>query len=260
MNETAFWSLLKEYNQLMRTGITGPNCIDPQICKGDCCSIKIDVPKILAKEYIRKGYANKEDFIRSDVFSFHLRFEENTGKCFFFDKMINGCSVHNSGMKPPQCWIYPTNFSNPENKEIRCKKVSGWKIIDPLKTERAETILEKLVAFCELEAKKELENINIRIGKKESIESLENLETLKILITSTAPSNLAGFKDGWDHFKILSAEGLSLQVKKLCLKLNDNCRFLPDNYLDCQKICNPVLNGLITLLHQNLYEYILING
>ena len=63
-----FWSIVKKYNALMNSAIEGPNCLD--ICHGDCCSIKIDIPKILAKEYIKKGYAKKSDFIRSDVFSF----------------------------------------------------------------------------------------------------------------------------------------------------------------------------------------------
>ena len=27
--------------------------------------------------------------------------------------------IHNSGIKPPQCWIYPTGFSNPDNKQIK---------------------------------------------------------------------------------------------------------------------------------------------
>jgi len=102
------------------------------VCNGDCCSIKIDVPKILAEEYIKRGYAIKKDFIRSDVFSFKLRFDNEKRKCFLYDKKINGCLVHSSGIKPPQCWIYPIfggpNFSNPENKDISCKKQMDGKL------------------------------------------------------------------------------------------------------------------------------------
>ena len=123
-----FWEVVKRFNSLMKSAIDGPNCLD--VCYGDCCSIRINVPKILANEYIDKGYASKDDFIRSDVFSFKLRFDEEKAKCFLYDKNINGCLVHASGIKPPQCWIYPTKFANPENKEISCKKASGWKIID----------------------------------------------------------------------------------------------------------------------------------
>ena len=91
MKEMLFWRLIKRYNELMKEAITGPNCIDPEICKGDCCSIKIDVSKILAEEYVKRGWANKEDFIRSDVFSFHLRFDEKKGKCFLKVVFFLGC-------------------------------------------------------------------------------------------------------------------------------------------------------------------------
>ena len=137
-----FWQIIKKFNYLMKSAIKGPNCTDPSICHGDCCSIKIDVPKILAEEYIKRGYAKKKDFTRSNVFSFQLRFEDKTGKCFLFNKEINGCLVHNTGIKPPQCWIYPTSFSNTFNVEIQCKHASGWKIIDSKKTKTAEKLLK----------------------------------------------------------------------------------------------------------------------
>ena len=141
----------------MSSAIEGPNCLD--VCNADCCSIKIDVPKILAQEYIKKGYATKEDFIRGDVFSFKLRFDDEKGKCFLYNKKINGCLVHNSGIKPPQCWIYPTKFSNPDNKEISCKKAKSWRIIDSEKTKEAERLLNYYTFLCQLEAKKELKEI-----------------------------------------------------------------------------------------------------
>jgi len=124
MDNENFWIILRRYNRLMKEAIDGPNCIDPNICHGDCCSIKIDVPKVLANEYIKNGWATKDDFIRSDVFSFHQRFDDISGKCFLFDKSLNGCSVHETGIKPPQCWIYPTNFSNPENKHYSIPDMS----------------------------------------------------------------------------------------------------------------------------------------
>ena len=108
-----FWQVVRRFNNLMSSAIEGPNCIF--VCHGDCCSIKINVPKILAQEYIKKGDATKDDFIRGDIFSFKLRFDDLKGKCFLYNKKINGCLVHNSGIKPPQCWIYPTKFFNPDN-------------------------------------------------------------------------------------------------------------------------------------------------
>jgi len=250
MTEKTFWYMVKEYNKLMKEAIEGPNCIDPGVCKGDCCSIKIDVPKILAIEYIKRGYATKKDFIRGDVFTFHLRFDEKTGKCFLFDKSINGCSVHNSGIKPPQCWIYPTNFSNPDNLEIKCKKVGGWKIINHEKAKEAEELLQKFILLCEIEAKNELNKIIERIQKTPAIEILGQI----------APSNLGGLKDAWDHFKVLSAEGISLQMKDFCFRFNKECEFNPDDFLECKNICDTVAEGLILYFKQNICEYIKSEG
>ena len=260
MTHDYFWYIVREYNTLMRSSIEGPNCIDPNVCKGDCCSIKIDVPKILAEEYIRRGYANKDDFIRSDILSFQLRFDFNTGKCFLFDKKINGCSVHNSGIKPPQCWIYPTTFSNPENKKISCKKASGWKITNPKNTTLAKDLLEKYVFLCQLEAKGELRKIKNRLGNKTSTDALKKVESLTKKIKKLAPIQLGGFIDTWDDFEILSSDGISLQLKKFCSQYNNNCKFIPDDFLDCKNICNKISCELVKLLHNELYNYIKRNG
>ena len=248
-----FWEIVKKFNFLMRSAIEGPNCLE--VCKGDCCSIRIDVPKILAEEYIKRGYATEEDFIRSDDFSFKLRFDDEKAKCFLFDKNLNGCSVHNSGIKPLQCWIYPTKFSNPNNESLSCKKTNGWKIIDPKKTKEAEELLKYYVFLCQLEAKKELKNISMRLNN-----SLQKKSLIFSLREST-PCYIAGFKDTWDKIKILSAQGLSLQIKKFCQKYNENCSYMKDNYfLGCKKLCENVINALINFLQQNLNEYVKREG
>ncbi|MFX1313438.1 MAG: hypothetical protein ACFFHD_12605, partial [Promethearchaeota archaeon] len=253
MTNEKFWEIIKKFNSLMRSAIKAPNCLD--ICNGDCCSIKIDVPKILAEEYINRGYAIKEDFIRSDNFSFKLRFDDKKGKCFLFDKKLNGCLVHYSGIKPPQCWIYPTKFSDPNNEEISCKKTNGWKIIDPKKTMEAKKILEYYVFLCQLEAKKELANILKRLNN--SILNKSLIHSLR----KSAPSHIAGVKDSWDNIEILSAEGISLQLKKFCQKYNEDCNYLLDNnFLACNKLCEKVIDGVINFLQQNLHEYIKREG
>ena len=260
MEDKFFWTIIKEFNALMKTAIEGPNCIDPKICTGDCCSIKIDVPKVLAIEYIKRGYAKKEDFIRSDIFSFFLRFDEKKGKCFLFNFDINGCNIHNSGIKPPQCWIYPTNFSNPEHKEISCKKASGWKIIDSIKTNEAEILLKKYVFLCELEAKEELRRIKFRIGKEKSNNSKKIIDLLKSSLKKIAPSHLGGFQDTWDRFVLLPAEGLSLQMKKFCQQYNKNCDYLSNNFLECSGVCDKVTDKLIDFLQKNIYDYVKNKG
>jgi len=240
----------------MKSAIEGPNCIDPQICKGDCCSIQIDFPKVLANEYIRRGYADTNDFIRSNVFSFYLRFDVTTGKCFLFDKEINGCSIHNSGIKPPQCWIYPTGFSNPENKPIMCKKVGGWKIKDIGKAKQAEKLLQTFIFLCEIEAKKELKSIQDRLNDSDDIVSKNSLYSLKKELKKIPPSSLGGFKDLWEHISILPAEGLSLQMKKFCVQNNKDCELLVDNFMKCPNICETIANKLVEFLQKNLIAYV----
>ena len=225
----------------MKEGIEGPDCTT--LCKGDCCSIKIDIPKILAEEYLKRSYASETDFIRSNLFSFHLRFDEKTGKCFFYDRTINGCRVHFSGIKPPQCWIYPTNFRNNQD-EIQCKRLSGWSIKSQEKTSKAEKLLEYYIFLCKLEAKKEINNISYRISN--------NHQDLISRIRGYSPSKLGGFQDGWNHFEILSAEGFSLQMKKFCLRYKKECIYLPDKFLECEEVCEKIANKLVENLTDNI--------
>lgn len=246
-----FWFIIENFNKLMKAAIKGPDCTNPLNCRGDCCSIKIDVPKILAEEFIKRNYATNDDFIRSDIFAFELRFDEKTGKCFLFDTKLNGCLVHNSEIKPPQCWIYPTNFSNPENTTIKCKKLSGWEILDPIKALKAEKLLEEYNFLCIMEARKEMKAINKR---------LNNDYMLKQSIKSIAPSKLGGFIDKWDNLDILQAEGFSLQMKKFCLKYNTECSYLPGDFMECKLICNKITNLLTIYIRQELPNYIKKNG
>jgi hypothetical protein len=233
----------------MSSAIEGPNCVE--ICKGDCCSIKIDIPKVLAEEYIKKGFAQENDFIRSDVFSFKLRFDEKKAKCFLFDKGINGCRVHNSQIKPPQCWIYPISpLSHPNKDEVSCKKANGWRIVDPEKIKEAEGILQYYIFLCQLEAKKEIKKLKERLSKSKLEENLK--ETLK----NSAPCHISGFKDMWNHITILPAEGMSLQLKKLCTEHNKNC----NKYLECTAICDKISDAILNLLQQNLCNYVKKKG
>ncbi|MFW9867684.1 MAG: hypothetical protein ACFFEN_16435 [Candidatus Thorarchaeota archaeon] len=232
----------------MKSAIEGPNCVE--ICKGDCCSIMIDVPKVLAEEYIKRGYASKRDFIRCDVFSFKLRFDEKKGKCFLYDEKLNGCLVHDSKIKPPQCWIYPTNFSHPNKEMVSCKRSDGWRIIDLEKTKEAEKLLQYYVFFCQLEAKKEKKKLKVRLSK-------EQLEVnLKPLLKNTAPTQISGFKDTWDNITILPSDGISLQLKKFCCEHNKKCFYILNNdFLQCKSICDKISDSLIDFLQQNLFRY-----
>ncbi len=76
---------------------------------------------------------------------------------------------------------------------------------------------------------------------------------LKKLLRSTPPSAIAGFKDSWDNIIILSAQGISLQLRKFCESANKGCKI---NYLTCNSICDKVNNRLFEFLQKNLYKYV----
>ncbi len=251
MANKKFWNIVKKFNSLMASAIQGPNCTDPNLCKGDCCSIEIDVPKVLAQEYIKRGYALESDFIRSDVFTFKLRFDEHTRKCFLFDPKLNGCNVHTTGIKPPQCWIYPTKFKAKDNSDIKCKKLGGWRIINSEKTKMAEDLLKYYNFLCQLEANKELKGVKSRIISS-------NIETK---MRSIPPSHLGGFIDKWKGIDILSAEGISLQMKKFCSKFNHSCNHIKEKrFLDCTLICEKIADMLKSYIIKKLPNFVDCEG
>jgi len=244
----------------MKEAISGPNCTDPEICHGDCCSIKIDVPKLLAKEYIKRGYATENDFIRTNIFSFHLRLTEENSKCFLYDKEINGCAVHTSGIKPPQCWIYPTMFFRANNESVSCKRASGWKILNSKKTLKAEKLLQQYIFLCQLEARKELKKLKERLGLARNEDSRSYRIELKKEIKETPPSKFGGLKDGWHRFSVLSAQGLTLTLKKLCRTHKKECPQLKENFMECPEICEEIAQEIIKIYGEYLELYVKKQG
>ena len=60
--------------------------------------------------------------------------------------------------------------------------------------------------------------------------------------------------------KILQAEGLSLQVKKFCEKFNQDCKYLPNDFLSCESICDLIVEAIISYYKENLMKLIKENG
>jgi len=248
--------LVNDYNNLMKDAIAGPNCIDPHICHADCCHIKIDIPKLLAEYYIEKGYATKEDFSRGDLFSFNINVSSSNSKCVFYNKDLNGCSLHKTMHKPPQCWIYPTGFTNEPGDEkifaddgsIRCKIASGWKIVDENKTQKANILFEEYVVFCEKEFTSET-----TIEKfKERLEGF--FDTLK----EFSPKSIAGVIDGWDHFTVLKSEGVSLKLKSLCDQVPEGT--CDCEYMECEHVCDKIIDLLSRDLLKDISNFIKTKG
>ncbi len=189
----------------MMHAIDGPNCLDSSVCKGDCCSIKIDIPRILAEKLIEIGLATRDNFERGEIYAFNIKLNTDSTRCVFFDKILNGCSLHQSGFKPPQCWIYPTGFF--PNK-TDCIHFNTWRIKDTHATSEASDILAQFDAYSKQEFQQEYskENINRRLAKlKEKIESAR-----------IKPKQITGFVDGWDSFDLYSEDDFNVSVSTLC--------------------------------------------
>ena len=127
-------------------------------------------------------------------------------RCVFYDPELNGCLLHNTGAKPPQCWVYPTGL-DPETAKDTCKKAKGWRIIDPDAVKEAEEALQLYVSTSRQEA--EEENSPEAIGKR-----LENLE--KDEFEGIKPSAIAGVEDNWEKFNIFLGEGYNFGMRLIC--------------------------------------------
>ncbi len=237
--------LVREFNHLVKDSISGPNCIDPNVCHGDCCFIHIDIPKVLAQHYIDQGWASKEDFKRGSTFSFEINVDLNKLRCVFFSKAINGCSLHLTGMKCPPCWVYPTGL-DPDNVNTSCKKADGWDINNPVGVRKAKYVLNDYVSLCREEAKEE--NSPDSINQRLLALSIEKFNTIK-------PSSIAGIEDSWDNFNILIGEGYNLGVRSFCSEIGCDLE-----YFECPVVCEPVKKKLLKFLSQNLSTFIKSNG
>jgi len=236
---------VREFNYLVKDSISGPNCIDLNVCHGDCCFIHIDIPRVLAQHYIDQGWASKEDFKRGSTFSFEINVDLEKLRCVFFSKEINGCALHLTGMKTPQCWVYPTGL-DPDNVNTSCKKASGWFINDPISVKKAKGVLEDYVSLCRKEA--EEENSPDSINQRLLALPIEKFDTL-------TPSSIAGIEDDWDNFNFLIGEGYNLGVRSFCSEVG--CDF---EYFECPVVCEPLKKKLLKFLSDNLSHFIQSNG
>ena len=222
-------SIIEKYNRLMKESIDGPNCLDESVCRGDCCSIKIDTPQFLAEKLIDLGLATQENFERGEIYSFNIKLNEESTRCVFFDKEINGCKLHLSRFKPPQCWIYPTGFF--PNK-TDCLHYNSWKITNPAATAEASKLLSEFDDFSKKEFRMEFSTENVRKRLEELQYSIEKSE-LK-------PKQITGFIDGWNTFFLYSEDEFNISISTICSELKCGHEFGT-----CKTICEQLKNILV---------------
>ncbi|MHA1673888.1 MAG: hypothetical protein ACTSYI_09685 [Promethearchaeota archaeon] len=237
--------LLKQFNQAIPNAISGPNCVDPEVCNGDCCFVHLDVPRALVQHYIDHGWATLDHFRRGITFAFEPIMDLNTLKCPFFDTKINGCGLHFSGVKIPQCWVYPTGL-DPEDVNTTCKRAEGWSIVDSSRANSAQQILSEYMELCKQEATYE-QSLNqiIKRLKKMDPNTFSNLK----------PTQLAGIQDGWDKWGAIVEEGWQLGLHTLCNKIE--CSF---SYFDCPGVCKELNSKIFQLLKDLVPDFVRSRG
>ncbi|MHA1776443.1 MAG: hypothetical protein DRO88_10880 [Promethearchaeia archaeon] len=243
---TKIIDLLHEFNQLIQGVIQGPNCIDPNICHGDCCFVHLDVPKALCEYCVSHGLAKPSNFKRSTIFSFQVKMDLKTLKCPFFSHEINGCAVHFSGAKIPQCWVYPTGL-DVEHIEHACKRAEGWDIVELEKAAQAQQVLNRYILLCKQEAEEEQ-------SLKEVLNRLQKISYEKLI--EYAPAHISGLEDAWNSFDWIVSETWNLGLKSLCESIS--CNF---SYFECHHVCPSLKNAIQKKLpalvkkHHSIYGY-----
>ncbi len=233
--------VVKKFNEVIRDTINGPNCLDRDICLGECCFVQLPLPKCLASYYIQRGWADASFFKRGSEFAFVMSVDLQSLRCKFFDFSLNGCSLHVSGFKAPHCWVYPTGLDGDEINHS-CKKASGWDVTNLERLKEAKTILGEYVTLCKEEAIKENSEDQI----------LVRLNTGSfVTLPKVSPYQMAGVQDSWDQFHILKDEGYSMGMKYFCDELHCS-----HSYFQCEQVCEEAYVQFRRYFEQNLPKYI----
>ncbi len=233
---------VRQFNSAMRAAVSGPNCIDSQLCHADCCFIHLDIPKALAQFLIGHKWATQDHFQRGSIFSFEVKVDLSKLRCVFYDTTLNGCALHQTGVKPPQCWVYPTGLDI-DHSQTYCKRAQGWKIIDAKQIDLARNLMDAFVILAKDEALKENSQPYIRDRL---------LHTDFSQFCHYPPTKIAGIRDSWDSFEPLIEEGYNVGLQSIC----KTCA-CERNYLECPEVCDALKRKLQEFLDQILPDYII---
>ena len=219
--------LIQLINSRARTLTKGPDCLDPRMCNAKCCYTTPDLPKTLVDHYIQKKWMTINQCELSNTMEYRLKLNSETRRCTFYDLHLNGCLIHATEMKPPQCTLYP--FKERESKHI-CRNQQEF-FFDKTQMPSLMQAFDTYFNLAEQEFKENASPTNIR--KKLQQEILPTLKTHKPTEIEGMQENTAGFHV---HFSTnRSYEGL------------DYCDSIPcDNYYeDCPRVCNTFVDQVI---------------
>jgi hypothetical protein len=243
LDEGDILSLISTFNHAMLGNVDGPNCTDRSICKNNCCSIMIDIPHVLARNYIEQGRLGPGDVRRGDVFAWMLNVRSDTNKCAFFSPNIYGCRIYVDDLntRPPQCAVYPAGYTT---GAARCKAGAGpWLVKDVATGIASERLMGAYKKFCLAERD------NIKKALVTSIPEAFEGRFLQML-GEVSPCSIVGIKETWFGFEPLLAEGRSFSFKQFC---DPGC---VKAFLDCNRACNSAIDRLLAFIKSTMPAFI----
>ncbi|MHA1730589.1 MAG: hypothetical protein ACTSU5_01530 [Promethearchaeota archaeon] len=227
--------LVREFNDLMREGVVGPNCVAKGACDPvhNCCSIHIDVPRALVDLYLSRGELGEDQIIRRGPFGFELGVDPESIKCVLLDQSTGGCRLHSTGLKPPQCWIYPTGF---DGGRKTCKMGHAWDFPDDRARERARELFERYNEIASRQGSEEWRRVAAWFDDERI------LRAFQATLTRTPPREVAGICLSFRTLEVLPSEGSSLSLKRFCDELRPNC---DEVFLECPSTCSDVARAVV---------------
>lgn len=217
----------------------GPKCIDPMVCRGDCCNSSQEIPRILAEEYQKMHFLSENEVLRSQQQLFRLKINPNTHRCVFFNISQNKCSIYTSRLIPPQCSNYPISTEKYCNK---CRKNFSFEI-----EEKGGHQLDEL--------KKEYFNLTQQEFDKEfTLEAILARFNNRFIIKTKkcAPSEIFGVKDALNGMLPIISDNFSWNLIKIC-DVTEGCN---QDYTTCSSICEECLQKLISILSEKIFQYV----
>ncbi len=220
-------NLVKQINRNATALGEGPNCLDPSFCTAKCCYTSPDLPKTLVNHYIGENWATIDQFELSNTLEFRIKLNPGTKRCVFYDPKLNGCLIHTTDMKPPQCTLYP--FNEQETKHI-CRNNYEF-IFDTAEMNSLMRIFDEYYDLAKNEFREN--NTEAKIRTKLEAQILPILKTHK-------PSEIEGIREDASGFHIHSSLKLSYEGVEYCNAIS--CEYY---YEDCPKVCNSFLDRVI---------------
>ncbi len=260
MQNSEILEVISKIHQICKFSLTGPDCVDRQICDGACCRTSPDIPPVLATRLVNLGLAQEEDFVPSDFLPFRVRITADTSRCALFDPGINGCKVHFTPLKPPQCWVYPLqlddNFHTPHPSHIlytpnishTCRK--GYQFfVDPQKLGGIRELLEcyKDLTLDDVKKYQSHDSISRRVQSN-----------LRPQLSDLSISSFLGVRVTVTGFKLLRSSGTNFLWADFCTlfkcETDYSCCRSP-----CPKIQDTICDLVINLLHLGYQSPVSVN-